>query len=139
MAELADEEAALTFRQTTIAAVSDHGHGYNTAGTKLVSQRLPTFAGNGRSDAWLDKLVQCFRAAHVPESDFLVNTLPLLELNSPAREPDQVAREMFHRNGAGAGAGAGWSTTPVTTAREGSAGNIARCCTATPTPSAGGR
>ena len=84
MAELADEEAALTFRQTTIAAVSDHGHGHNTAGTKLVSQRLPTFAGNGRSDAWLDKLVQCFRAAHVPESDFLVNTLPLLELNSPA-------------------------------------------------------
>lgn len=69
MAELADEEAALTFRQTTIAAVSDHGHGYNTAGTKLVSQRLPTFAGKGRSDAWLDKLVQCFRAAHVPESD----------------------------------------------------------------------
>ena len=29
-------------------------------GTKLVSQKPPTFSGKGRSDIWLEKLVQCF-------------------------------------------------------------------------------
>ena len=53
-------------------------------GTKLVSQKPPTFSGKGRSDIWLEKLVQCFEAARLPESAYLINTLPFLELDSPA-------------------------------------------------------
>ena len=64
------------------------------AGTKLVSQKPPTFSGKGRSDIWLEKLVQCFEAARLPESAYLINTLPLLELVSPA---DRWWRSMSRR------------------------------------------
>ena len=58
--------------------------GENSNTGKLSVSKPPTYSGKGRPDRWLDKVVQCFQAACIPEKDYITHTLPLLEINSPA-------------------------------------------------------
>ena len=58
--------------------------GENSNTGKLSVSKPPTYSGKGRPDRWLDKVVQCFQAACIPEKDYITHTLPLLEINSHA-------------------------------------------------------
>ena len=46
--------------------------------------KAPTYDGKVKPALWLDKVLQFFKAARVPPSDYVLHALPLLEMNSVA-------------------------------------------------------